>query len=137
MKEIIKHKEEIIAIIIRGNYEKKGVEFITPKNYSLQIGYMAHPTGYEVIPHTHYPIRRETIGTQEVLFIKSGIIRIDFYSSDQIYLESRDLQSGDIILLATAGHGISVLEEATIVEVKNGPFTDGADKLQFQGRTIS
>jgi len=69
-----------------------------------------------------------------VLFIKSGKIRIDFYSFDKVYLESRELAAGDIILLAGAGHGIEVLEETTLVEVKNGPYIDGFDKGRFEGK---
>jgi len=68
------------------------------------------------------------------LFIKSGVVRIDFYSYEQVYLESRELSAGDFILLAGAGHGIEVLEDATIVEVKNGPFIEGADKGRFEGK---
>lgn len=134
MIEVIKGQEVVIAIIVRSNYRKDGIEFITPKDYSLQMGHMTRPTGYQVIPHIHNPVRRETIGTQEVLFIKSGLIRIDFYTFDQTYLESRNLATGDLVLLAGAGHGITVLEAATIVEVKNGPFVEGADKGRFEGK---
>lgn len=134
MVEVINHQGIVIAIIVRKDYRKEGIEFITPENYSLQLGHMTRPVGYEVIPHTHNPVRRETIGTQEALFIKSGSIRVDFYSFEREYLESRELAAGDIILLAGAGHGITVLETATIVEVKNGPFIEGADKGRFEGR---
>lgn len=134
MVEVINHQGIVIAIIVRKDYRKEGIEFITPENYSLQLGHMTRPAGYEVIPHTHNPVCRETIGTQEALFIKSGAIRIDFYSFEREYLESRELAAGDIILLAGAGHGITVLETATIVEVKNGPFIEGADKGRFEGR---
>jgi hypothetical protein len=95
---------------------------------------MKRPAGYQVIPHMHNPVQRNTIGTQEVLFIKSGLIRIDFFAFDQEFLESRKLSAGDVVLLAGAGHGIEVLEEAVIVEVKNGPFVEGADKGRFPGR---
>jgi hypothetical protein len=134
MVEFINHQDTVIAIIIRKDYRKDGIAFVTPKEYSLQLGHMTRPVGYEVIPHTHNPVRRETFGTQETLFIKSGVVQIDFYSFEQVYLESRNLVAGDLILLAGAGHGIKVLETATIVEVKNGPFIEGADKGRFQGR---
>lgn len=134
MVEVINHKGIVIAIIVRKGYCREGIEFLTPNDYSLQLGHMMRPVGYEVIPHTHNPVRRETYGTQEALFIKSGVVRIDFYSFEREYLESRELSEGDIILLAGAGHGIKVLEAATIVEVKNGPFIEGADKGRFEGR---
>lgn len=131
MIEKIIHNETVIALIIYKNYKQDGIQFLSPREYSLQLGYMARSKGYQVIPHIHNPVHRNTIGTQEVLFIKSGVIRIDFYSFEQVYLESRELSDGDIILLAGAGHGIEVLEDAIIVEVKNGPFIEGADKGRF------
>ncbi|MGA9347295.1 MAG: hypothetical protein WBW48_00640 [Anaerolineae bacterium] len=133
MIETISHHGSITAIIVYKDHHVDGIEFITPNEFSLQLGYMSRPAGYQVIPHTHNPIRRETIGTQEVLFIKEGVIRIDFYSFEQVYLESRQLSAGDFVLLVGAGHGLTILEPATIVEVKNGPYIPGADKGRFEG----
>jgi hypothetical protein len=135
MIETIRYDEIIVAIIVYKGHclEENQIEFISPYEFSLQLGFMNRPIGYQVIPHIHHQVRRETIGTQEVLFIKEGMIEIDFYSFDQVYLESRKLSAGDLVLLAGAGHGIMVLEPATIIEVKNGPFVSGADKGRFQG----
>lgn len=103
MIEKIVHDETVIALILYKGYKHDGIQFLSPKEYSLQLGYMQRPNGYQIMPHVHNPIMRNTIGTQEVLFIKSGEIRIDFYSFDQAFLESRILSDGDVILLAGAG----------------------------------
>jgi hypothetical protein len=134
MIETIRYDDTVVAIIVYKDHPlgENQIEFITPNEFSLQLGYMNRPVGYQVIPHIHNPVRRETIGTQEVLFIKEGVIKIDFYSFERVYLESRKLSAGDLILLVGAGHGITVLEAATIVEVKNGPFIQGADKGRFE-----
>lgn len=132
--ETIQWKDQIIALIIRGGYDVPGIKFLSPNEFSLQLGHMRRPAGYQVVPHTHNPVVRTTTGTQEVLFLKKGVIRIDFYTVDQEYVESREMRAGDLILLAGAGHGIDVIEEATIVEVKNGPFIEGADKGRFEGK---
>ena len=132
--ERILHNGTVIALIIYNNHKQEGINFLSPNEYPLQLGFMTRPKGYQVVPHIHNPVNRNTIGTQEVLFIKSGEIRIDFYSFEQVFLESRKLSSGDIILLAGAGHGIEVLQEASIIEVKNGPFIEGADKGRFEGK---
>lgn len=137
MIETIKWKDQIIALIVRAGYDVEGIKFLSPNEFSLQLGHMRRPAGYEVVPHTHNPVERTTVGTQEVLFLKKGVIRIDFYSLDQEYLESRELHAGDIILLAGAGHGIDVIEEAVLVEVKNGPYIEGADKGRFEGKKKS
>jgi len=134
MIENVVHDDEIIAIILYNNYVTEGIKFLSPNEFSLQLGYMNRPKGYSVIPHVHNPVQRKTTGTQEVLFIKSGVIRIDFYSFEQEYIDSRELSEGDIILLAGVGHGIKILQDAKIVEVKNGPFIEGADKARFEGK---
>jgi hypothetical protein len=71
--------------------------------------------------------------TQEVLFIRKGVLRVDFYNNDKSYLESRMLHGGDTILLATGGHGFEVIEEVEMIEVKQGPYAGEADKTRFQG----
>lgn len=134
MIDTIQHDGQTVAILVRNSYDVDGIRFMSPTDFALQLGQMRRPAGYQVVPHIHNPVERHTIGTQEVLFVKTGRIRIDFYSFAQEYLESRELGPGDFILLAGAGHGIEVIEEATIVEVKNGPFIEGADKGRFEGK---
>jgi len=131
MIEKIEHKTELLGIIIRKNYYQEGVSFFTDNNFSQQLGYMNRPKGYIIPPHRHNLVAREVIQTQEVLFIKSGTVRIDFYDDNQLYLESRILQNGDIILLAAGGHGFEMIEQSEIVEVKQGPYVGDRDKIRF------
>ena len=93
---------------------------------------MCHPVGKEIPPHVHNPAPREVQFTQEVLFIKRGKLRVDFYDDDHTYLESRILEAGDTILLATGGHGFEVLEETEMIEVKQGPYAGDQDKTRFE-----
>jgi len=131
MIENIQHNEKVIAIIIRKDFHKEGITFFTKDDVPLQLGHMSHPKGHEIMPHVHNPIKRAITETYEVLMIKKGHIRIDFFSYTQEYLESRELKTGDIILLAGAGHGIICLEPTIIVEVKNGPYFPEKDKDRF------
>ena len=114
MIEHIIHKNKKLAIIIRAKFEKKGVEFFTPNDFSQQLGYMKHSKGYIISPHTHNIIPREVKLTQEVLYIKKGKIRVDFYEKNQTYLKSSILKTGDVILLADGGHGFEMIEETAI-----------------------
>ncbi len=134
MIETITCEGQTIAVIVRRDYDIDGIKFLSPNDFPLQLGHMNRPAGYLVIPHIHNPVQRHTVGTQEVLFIKKGRIRIDFYAFDQSFLESRELTAGDLVLLAGAGHGIEMLEQTTLVEVKNGPFIEGADKGRFEAK---
>lgn len=129
--EKITHKGETIALIIRKGFKRDGISFFSPQGYPLQLGAMTRPKGYQITPHIHKPVKRLTSRTQEVLFIQSGQVRVDFYSSRQEFLKSRKLTAGDIVLFVGAGHGIEFIRKAVIFEVKNGPYIHGADKNRF------
>ena len=122
----------LLAIIIRNEYSNEGINFFTNDNDSQQLGYMSRPEGYEIKPHRHNLVQREVHLTQEVLFIKSGKVRVDFYSNNQEYLESRILKQGDVILLSDGGHGFKMLEPSEIIEVKQGPYCGEQDKVRFE-----
>lgn len=129
----ITHGDELLAIIVRRNFVEAGIHFFTPNEFSQQLGYMNRPQGYIIPPHVHNPVAREVQFTKEVLLIKSGKVRVDFYDDDQNYLESRILDQGDIVLLAFGGHGFEMLEASEIVEIKQGPYAGEADKTRFTG----
>jgi hypothetical protein len=131
MIERILNADKELALIIRRSFKKDGIEFFTPGSYSQQIGYMKRSSGYTIPPHVHNPVVREVQYTKEVLFIRSGLVRVDFYSDEQEYLESAVLEAGDVILLAFGGHGFEMLEESEIIEVKQGPYAGESDKTRF------
>lgn len=133
MVENIKHNDKLLAIIIPGDFNEPGIHFFTSNDLSQQLAYMHHPSGKIIEPHVHNPVPREVQFTQEVLFVKRGILRVDFYDDNQNYLESRVLKAGDVILLATGGHGFEVLEEIEMIEVKQGPYAGEEDKTRFSG----
>lgn len=122
-----------IALIIRNNYsiEKNSIKFFTPNSFSQQIGLMSRPKDYKINPHIHKRVKREVLYTNEVLLIKKGIVKVDFYDDNQIFLESRKVYKGDILLLIRGGHGFTIIEEAEIYEVKQGPYVGESDKLRF------
>lgn len=132
MIERIFGKETLLSLIIRRSFKKEGIEFFTPVTFSQQLGYMKRPVHYVIPPHTHSAVQRDVHFTQEVLIIKSGKIRVDFYDNEKNYLESRVLFPGDVVLLADGGHGFEMLEESEIIEVKQGPYLGEMDKVRFE-----
>src|SRR4051794_30072812 len=105
MIEKIDDKGTMLALILRADFTASGIHFFTPNEFSQQLGYMHHPSGKIIPPHYHQIKQRAVMRTQEVLFLRRGRLRVDFYSTEQLYLESRVLFAGDVILLATGGHG--------------------------------
>ncbi len=131
--EIIKKKNKTLAMIVRNDHQCEGVDFLTPGEYSQQVAYMHHPEGKIIDAHVHNLVHRNVVLTQEVLFIKKGKLRVDFYDEYEDYLESRVLNAGDVILLISGGHGFKALEELEMIEVKQGPYAGDADKERFTG----
>jgi len=130
VQEVI-HEGQLFAIIISADFNKPGIHFFTPNNLSQQVAYMRHPTGKYIQPHVHNPVPREVSYTQEVLVIKQGSLRVDFYTDAQEYMESYVLRAGDVILLVQGGHGFEVLEDLEMIEVKQGPYVGEHDKTRF------
>jgi len=131
MVEHIYSGERLLAIIIPHDFTAPGVNFLTPHNLSQQLAFIHHPSGTLIDPHCHNPVSREVLYTQEVLVIKKGVLRVDFYDNNRKFLECRTLRAGDVILLTECGHGFEVLEELEMIEVKQGPYTGENDKTRF------
>ena len=131
MIEKIINNDELLSIIIRTNFKSDGIEFFTPDNFSQQLAYMNRPKSYVIPPHVHNLVARNVNFTQEVLFIKSGKVRVDYYDDKKKYLESKILNQGDVVLLASGGHGFEMIEDSEIIEVKQGPYSGEMDKVRF------
>ena len=130
----ITSNDELIAIIIPHDFHKDGVEFFSPKEFSQQLGYMNHPEGYKIQPHIHKLVVRKVQYTQETLLVKSGKIRVDLYSDEKKYVGKEELIAGDVILLASGGHGFTFLEKSELIEIKQGPYISfEVDKERFEG----
>lgn len=126
----------LLALILKKEFQQQGTTFFTPDHFSQQLGYLQHPQGHVIAPHTHRLVTREITRTQEVLFIRKGRVLVDFYTANQEFCQSEILEAGDIILLASGGHGFTALEDLEIFEVKQGPYAGDEDKQCFQPKVI-
>ena len=131
--EEIYHESALLALIVSHRFDAPGIHFFTAPELSQQLAYMHHPAGKIIEPHVHNRTLHEVHYTQEVLVIRKGRVRVDFYDPQGVYVESRILGTGDIILLASGGHGFEVLDDLEMIEVKQGPFSGDADKTRIAG----
>jgi len=122
----------IIAVIIRASFDEPGAKFFSQPSFSQQLGSINYPTGHVIAPHVHNRVPREVMYTQETLFIRSGRCRVDLYRDDRSLLARRELGAGDTILLSTGGHGFEILEDCSMIEVKQGPYAGEGDKTRFE-----
>jgi len=133
MIEKIIYKKKLYAIIVKGKYRnKKGLTFFTPNNATQQFGYINHKKDYIIKPHKHKKRLTKILTTTEVILLLKGSLRVDFYTESKKYLFSKIINKGDIILLASGGHGFKVLKDAQMIEVKQGPYSLSKDKIKFK-----
>lgn len=133
--ERVTKNNEVIALIIRHSFSsKEGVEFFTPDEYSQQLAYMNRPKGHIIRSHFHNQVTREVKYTQEVLYIRSGKMKVNLFDSNLAFVTSKILQDGDVILLASGGHGFEMLEKTEFIEIKQGPYAGDSDKEAFDSK---
>ncbi len=120
-----------LALVIRASFGEPGINFVTPEESVHQLGVLKWPQGHRIDAHVHNDMTRTIDSTQEVLFIRSGRVRVDLYGDDRLYQSSLELGPGDVIFLASGGHGFEILEDADIVEVKQGPYRGEGEKTRF------
>ena len=121
-----------LALVIRAGFGQPGINFVTDDESVHQLGVLKWPQGHLIDAHVHNPMARTIDSTQEVLFIRSGRVRVDLYGDDRGYRSSLELGAGDVIFLASGGHGFEILEDADIVEVKQGPYRGEGEKTRFR-----
>lgn len=132
--EIIKDdNDDLIAIIYRDEDWQKGLNFITPDNLFIQVGSWWYDKGKKLDSHKHLEYIRKANITQEMVYVKDGLMRVDLYSVNKVFIKSFELKKGDLSVLVSGGHGYEILEENTkIIESKNGPFISvDKDKKKF------
>ncbi len=81
--------------------------------------------------HIHKVLPRQLMGTSEVLIVKEGRCLADIYDNDRNLVVTRELCTGDIMLMIDGGHGLRMLEDTVFLEVKQGPYTGVDEKERF------
>lgn len=121
--KVIKSKDKIIALVFFNQIKAEGVKFLTPFEYTLQLGLIEHQAGKKVRDHIHnQKIKYKVDTTQEFLYIEKGRVKVNLFDDRWIALDSLVLSSGDFILFTGGGHGLEVLEDCRIIEIKQGPY---------------
>ncbi len=120
-----------LAYIIRGSFQPDKTTFFTPPEFKQQVGYVVYPAGGEVAPHVHKRLERRLVGTSEVLIVRKGRCLMDVYNDDRALVATRELVTGDIMLMVGGGHGFHMLEDTVLFEVKQGPYIGVDEKERF------
>jgi cupin fold WbuC family metalloprotein len=129
--ENIMQGERVLAIIVRGEYRPTSTTFLTSPELEQQVGFVVHPAGESIPSHVHRPEERHLTGTSEVLVVVRGRCEIDLFDDDHSHVATHQLKQGDVILLASGGHGFRMLEDTVLLEIKQGPYMGQAEKDIF------
>ena len=134
MEEIKSDDGEIIAIVVKRDFEKEGVNFISKQDFPLQLGISSYKKGDKIKAHFHIEKEITINKIQEVVHIKSGRTVVNLYDLNGKKFKSVELSDDDTILFVDGGHGFEMLEDTKIIEVKQGPyFGVEEDKIYLEG----
>ncbi len=131
MFQQIDYQCKVLAYVVRYGKLPDETIFITPDECNQQVGYIVREGGDEVPRHVHKQIKREIIGTTEVLYIMSGRCEVDFYDDNLNKVATHLLETGDLIVIVAGGHGFRMLEKTVMLEVKQGPYPGLVEKERF------
>src|SRR5215470_6346530 len=123
--------DRVLAYIIRREAEPGKTAFVTPDASNFQAGFIVYPAGAEIQRHVHKKIQRELSGTSEALLVKKGRCEVDFFTDDKQFVATKELRTGDVLLLVGGGHGFRLLEDTIFLEIKQGPYTGLSEKERF------
>lgn len=122
-KHEVRYKGKILSIIFSHKLKANGVSFLTPNDYTLQLGLIEHPAGKIVRDHIHNPdIKYRVDTTQEFLYLEKGRVKAKIYTDDFKLVEEVIMEPGDFMLHVAGGHGFEILEECRLIEIKQGPY---------------
>lgn len=120
-----------LAYIIRASVMPEKTTFLTPNDFKQQVGFVVYPKGGVIQRHVHRPLERHLVGTSEVLVVKKGHAEIDIYDNDRTLVATRELRTGDVMLMVGGGHGFRMIEDTVFLEIKQGPYTGIDEKERF------
>lgn len=129
--ETITHAGQLLAVLVRATLQAERTTFLTPDNLAQQLGLIVYPAGGAVAPHRHRPVERRIVGTSEVIFVRRGRCLLDLFGDDQKLVCTRELATGDVVMLVEGGHGFRMLEDTVLLEVKQGPYLGFDEKERF------
>ena len=123
MENIKSNNGKTIAIVVRKDFKKEGVNFISKPDFPLQLGISSYKRGNKIKAHLHTEKEIKINKIQEIVHIESGKTIVNLYDLSGKKFKSVELLVGDTIFFVNGGHGFEMLEDTKIIEVKQGPYS--------------
>lgn len=129
--EHVRAGDQLIAIIVSSGHNPNATEFITSPELNLQVGFVKYSAGGRIQPHSHLPLERNTVGTNEILLVRSGKVLVSLRDDQRQVVAERTLEEGDLLLMVSGGHGFEMVDDTVMLEVKQGPYLGVAEKERY------
>ena len=129
--ETIHHEGRALAMIVRSHHEPHQTSFLTASDCSQQVGFIVHLAGHEIARHIHPPCERVINDFMEVIFVKRGKMFTDIYNPDKKLIATREIETGDLLIMLSGGHCFRMLEDTVLLEIKQGPEAESRIKEFF------
>ena len=129
--ETIRHEGRTLAMLVRSHYAPHQTAFLTGNDCSQQVGFVLHPAGHQIDRHIHPPRQRVIDDFMEVIFVKRGKMLADIYNPDKKLIATREIETGDLLVMLSGGHCFRMLEDTVLLEIKRGPEAESRFKELF------
>lgn len=129
--EFVSDGKRNYCMIIRRNLSAAVTTFFSADPDLLQVGLVCRDAGDPIPRHFHVKNERRIGHTWEFLLVRKGSMTLTLFDDDKHPFAERLLEEGDAVLLMAGGHGFLPHDDLVLLEVKQGPFTEGKDKERF------
>ncbi len=129
--ELVTDGRRAYCMIIRRGLSADVTTFFSGDSDLLQVGLVCRRAGEPIPRHLHVKNERRIDHTWEFLLVRKGSMTLTLFDDDRQPFAERVLEEGDAVLLMAGGHGFLPHEDLVLLEVKQGPFTEGKDKERF------
>lgn len=132
----VKVGNETYAILVQSDDVKDGTEWFGKDYEPLQASRLNYKAGSKFRIHHHIMNPRTIKKTQEAFIIISGKIAVDIYDNNStVWLGTLQASKGDAVLVYRGGHGVRIIEDSILYEIKSGQYTEPSEDKEFQKET--
>tara|TARA_Y100000816_G_C25937361_1_gene488871 strand:- start:443 stop:859 length:417 start_codon:yes stop_codon:yes gene_type:complete len=116
------HRGKLYATYFNVQDAEEGLSFISEENEFIQVGLWNYKPKKVLPAHYHNEYSREATRTCETIYVVKGKIKCNLYTKSGSIVESFILKENEMAIQIYGVHEYEILEEALVIETKNGPY---------------
>jgi len=129
--EKIYDQDVLQALVIRKNFDKEGLNFLTEDSRAFQLGIQNQKKGYFSAPHKHIPFKKlENLNVEELFYVIEGKLIVGLYKDNKEKIRDVELLPGDLIILYQS-HSNYCDKDTKFIELKQGPYRGKDNEKRF------